>query len=220
MQKVFALGSCRLIEPVKLLVKRGTIHFTNQAQSWYAHTTKEMLQRLDHMQGHARLPDALLPLILDQDSCKTAPADCAIPFVLPAIGIFEISSRNIRWHAGYALHSTLLRKRQFADTTDRIAPFTATEADIVALRARFRHLIIGCNIVYGSNLTDPDVNRQKLNDFLKSMAQKYEGIQVVDPNDTLDPAQDLRDRDHYNANFVPRLADIYAGVLAQYSNAA
>lgn len=122
MKDVFAIGSCRLIVPLHVLSRRGQINVTNESQSWYGHSAAEMLQRLDHMTGRRVLSAAQLEHVLDTDSCKTAPAECATEFRLPPVGLFEISTRNSFWRDGHILHSSIVTKQKIADAEGRDRP--------------------------------------------------------------------------------------------------
>lgn len=214
--EIFALGSCRLIAPMHALARRNAIKFTNEAQSWYAHSAAEMIQRLDHIEGKRTLPAAILPDVLNTDSCDTPPETALDPMVLPEIGVFEISTRNSFWRDGYILHSTLVRKNNIVDVKPNIAKFEELSEHVLVLAGRFKNLVIGCNIAYLADLKTPNQNRLQMNYFLKAMGHKIPNITVVDPNEIIDPvepAKDLEDPDHFKPHMEGRVAWFYQSVF-------
>lgn len=216
MTKVFAIGSCRLTAPLHRLSRKGQINFTNESQSWYGHSAAEMLQRLDHMEGRRVLSDAQLEYVLDTDSCKTAPAECATQFALPPVGLFEISTRNSFWRDGHILHSTLVSKKKVADAEGKVATFDELQAQLLKLAAQFRHLVLVCNIAYQPDLRTFGMHRLQLNYFMKNLGHRHANITVVDPNELINavsPEDDLSDNNHFKPAFEVRMQDFYLSLL-------
>jgi len=209
---VFALGSCRAMVPLQYLHRAGRITLANLGRHWYAHNSKDFLQRIALMQGHLQLPPEALDLVLDQDSCSAGAEALTAPMDWPDLAVFEISTRNIKRLNGHVLHSTLIAKRGVKDYEDSIDSFDALEADIRSLQAVFPRLVIGCNITLDAGLASHNIHRQKLNVFLADLATRLPGLAVVDPNSLIDmanPRAVLEDNNHFLSSATPQLAALY-----------
>lgn len=98
--KVFTLGSCRLMGSMKSLHSKGLIDLTNESYSWYAHNILEVKQRIAIMKNECIIPDELIRLVVDIDSCKTELKQPIKDYSLPKIGVFEISTSTYRPYKG------------------------------------------------------------------------------------------------------------------------
>ena len=217
---IFALGSCRLVGPITNLHNSGLITFTNSEACWYTHNSKEVLQRLEFMTGEIELPDMVKRLTMDLDSCKT-PHDKATSQSIEAdIGVFEISTRIVKKHADYVLHSTLLAKQEFRDYEDKLDSFDELEDDLLKLKSRYNGLIIGCNIVLNDAMDENNIHRQLLNEHLQAFAAKNVGIEAVDPNSIINrnaPTTCLEDNNHFLPSFVAQVAALYKVAIDKLS---
>lgn len=217
---IFALGSCRLILPIKHLAAAGGVRFVNEDRFWYAHNTKEFLQRLRVMKGELVLPDNIAALTMDTDSCATDLSRVTEGLPSADVGVFEISTRNIKSLEGYTIHSMLAEKRKLSGHSDRFDSFEDLEADLRHLQAYFPKLVIGCNITRDANLIDVNIHRAQLNDAIKEMASRMPNVIVVDPNTIISkgkPRAQLEDNNHFLPSFVPKVAALYRDAFNRLS---
>lgn len=214
MKTVYALGSCRLMVPLIQLHRKQAIDLSNAQACWYTHSAAEIVQRLGMLDGSIQVPPALLPLVLDADSCAQ-PWPGSRPSG-QAIGVFEISTRRLKRYGGLLLHTTAVSKAGFTAATDDFDPFETVEEQIRRIRPHFSRLILSCNIVYGADLQQPNPHRLQLNNFLKDLADRMSGVVVVDPNEHLGgaaPAACFLDPNHFQPAFAARMSAVYGELL-------
>ncbi len=85
---------------MKSLHSKGLIDLTNESYSWYAHNILEVKQRIAIMKNECIIPDELIRLVVDIDSCKTELKQPIKDYSLPKIGVFEISTSTYRPYKG------------------------------------------------------------------------------------------------------------------------
>lgn len=210
--KVFALGSCRLMAPMKSLHSNGVIDLTNEKYSWYAHNILEVKQRIAIMKNECIIPNELIRLVIDIDSCKTELKQPIKNYSLPKIGIFEISTSIYRPYKGYQLHSMCISKLNFGDSPVEFLQREQLEQEICSVSSYFESVLLVCNIDKDESLLKLDKHRYELNLFLKSLAEKYAHISVFDPNNFLNEENiklDLEDRNHFTHRFAHSLLSEY-----------
>lgn len=212
LKQVFALGSCRLVGPMKALHRKSNIDLRNFDYSWYAHNSREMIQRIEIMLGKTCLPQNINSLVLDRDSCKNKLPESMIEFKLGDIGVFELSTRAVRSYNGFVLHGMCIAKQKFKDAKINILSYDMIEEDILKLRSYFKTIVLVCNIERDETLLNIDVRRGELNKFLFSMEKKYIDINVFNPNEfiTDDVGTQLVDRDHFTLFFLNKLQGKYS----------
>ena len=209
---VFALGSCRLIGPMKKLNEKGIIRLTNRKYSWYAHNAQEMHQRIEIMLGKTLVPSSLASFILDFDSCKTNLMEPITDFDLGDIGVFEISTLAVRSYNNFVLHSMCINKQNFKKAHTNIVTYDILEQDILKLNSYFKSIILVCNIDRDDTLMCFDERRQRLNKFLYTMENKYKSIKVFNPNDFISDniKENLKDHNHFTPKFFDILFHEYS----------
>lgn len=216
MTKVFALGSCRLMSPLKKLYKRQLIDLVNYEQSWYAHNTREFLQRIDFLGNKSCISDDMRGLVMDIDSCSFSYNNFKPYTEFPEIALFEVSTRIVKSFDNIYLHSTCLAKNNNNNYKEVLLDFSELEGDIVKLSKLFRRLIIVCNIDYDVDLISTHYYRRELNVFLEGLRLKYDGIEVVNPNSLVDqkePKNDLIDYNHFTESFTLKMSDYFFKIL-------
>lgn len=206
--KVFALGSCRLMAPMKSLHSNGVIDLTNENYSWYAHNILEVKQRIAIMKNECIIPNELINLVVDIDSCKTELKQPIKNYSLPKVGIFEISTSSYRSYKGYQLHSMCISKLNFGGSSVELLQREQLEQEICNVASYFENVLLVCNIDKDESLIKLDKHRYELNLFLKLLANKYDHISVFDPNNFLNADNinlDLEDRNHFTQRFAHSL---------------
>jgi hypothetical protein len=210
--QVFALGSCRLVLPMKALHKKNIIDLRNFDYSWYAHNSREMIQRIEVMLGKKCLPNDLNSLVLDLDSCKTELPESLLNFKLGDVGVFELSTQAVRSYNNIVLHGMCITKQSFKDAEVSILTFDMVEDDILKLGSYFKTIVLVCNIERDETLINIDVRRDDFNKFLLSIEKKHSNIRVFNPNEFLtdDVRTQLVDRDHFTPTFLSKLQNKYS----------
>jgi hypothetical protein len=204
------------MSPLKKLHKENRILLTNYEQSWYAHNTKEFLQRISFLKNKENIPNKIRHLILDIDSCEYAYDDFISYSTFPDIGMFEISTRVIKYYQKFCLHSTCVAKQKFDNYDDKLIDFKELKNDIFELRSLFKNLIIVCNVEYNADLMSLNYYRKELNDFLNTLCREYDNIKIVNPNDLINkdnPSVDLIDNNHFNERFTQTMVNHYFNIL-------
>lgn len=217
MTDVYALGSCRLRAPLLHLHRAGQITFTNATASWYAHNSAECLQRIAMTDGDMSLPEGLRPLILNRDSCPADWEEGVRPIPPGCLGLFEIGTRMQRRLDPYVLHSTCVSKTGFTEARSHVMSWAELEADIMALSARFPHVILVGNLAMEADLITPNPGRVALNQYLQNIAEEHPGLSYADPNPHIAPhapGADLVDNNHFKPAFERRMADVYLAAIA------
>lgn len=204
--KVYALGSCRLIAPMQYLSRLEHLSMINKGYHWYCHGTGEILQRLAFVRDAETIPQELREMTMDLDSCPTDWELDRGPIDSDAIGLFEISTTMRHMAGDTVLHSKTMRTKNFQGAITVGDSFEQLEQDILALRDQFRGLVLGCNIALEEDCKTSHIHRNRLNTVLKDIASRHTSIGVVDPNETLNPAVDIEDNNHFLSPFVPVIA--------------
>lgn len=202
--------------PMKYLSRTGRIELVNKDQSWYAHNSKEIIQRVKHMRGDISLPRNILELTLDLDSCPSDYITATTCPDMPSIGAFEISTRGIKMKNGYVLHSTLVSKRKVVDYDEKLDSFDHLESDICDLNKIFQKIILGCNISYNESMAGQNVHRVQLNNFLCDLEKRHPSIITVNPNRIINhtlPASDIEDCNHFLPHFIERVSWLYLDAI-------
>lgn len=215
MLNVFCLGSCRVVQPLKKLHRGGLANFVNADYSWYAHTAKEMVQRIQYMTGELDIPGSKLALIHDMDSCPTDYDVSIENFSLPRVGVFEISTTHNRVCDGLVLHSMLIRKQDFKEFEVETTNDAELAKELDSLVENFDHVILCCNIALSANLEEKLPHRVQLNDVLAEYAVSHDNVEVFNPNRFIDQASvQLTDHNHFSDSFTLTVTQKMGELLA------
>jgi|GEM_PF-5283318 len=218
-KNLFVLGSCRLIVPIKRLHKMGQLNMINVNQSWYAHNSKEIIQRLNFHSGKFNPNEPINRLIFDRDSCNQAP-EKLIPIegFDELIGFFEISTRVVKGYNGLILHGTSINKNAFTDFDKTIISFSELSKDILKIKSYFYKIVIVCNIEYDKDLINFNKNRKALNNFLIEFCNNQENIYLFNINGFNYIVDNLSDNNHFKSDFIPKLSQYYYNFIEENCN--
>ncbi len=128
MLTVSGIGSCRIFTPLNLMKRRDHIAVGHEKAEWYTHSTHDVLQKLDVMNGTVEVTPAILPLLVH--GIEKYHADVARPNFYEGTDVFvvEIASIKIYTAEGWYLQQWCVRDA-LTDTADNV------EAAAIAGRA-------------------------------------------------------------------------------------
>lgn len=188
----------------------------NINSSWYAHNTKEYIQRIEfHFDGED-IPNLYRELILDPDSCFVD--EISFPkYENVDLAILEVSSRYAKCFDTYWLHSTCIRKKNFDGFINHTLTDEELRSDLIKISSYFKNVLIVCNIALSNDLDAFDSKRVEFNNTLKTICEDLENIDVFDPNILItldDPARLIKDRNHFRDECLgTEIADEYYKII-------
>jgi len=84
--RVLAVGSCRIVRPLRILAEQGAIHLVNAREpGWFTHSVNEGLQYVRILTGEVDVPSSLRPF-LDAPPVSEAPT---------LRGLFDLSNLDL-----------------------------------------------------------------------------------------------------------------------------
>lgn len=107
--RVAGIGSCRIMTPIGIIERQGSLKVCHNDALWYTHSTRDILQKIRVVTGEVTLKDEEVPFVVDGIH-KYRPNKHR-PNIFSAVDCFvvEVSTvKNLNYH-GLEIHQWCLR---------------------------------------------------------------------------------------------------------------